>query len=403
MLCSPDPSPVALSIYALPKTGSTFLGQFAKHLSVLSGMCKVLEQRHANCSVSIEAACAPGGFGGRLSCSHDKKKVPARGWFCSHAVQLNRTFTGCASGEASDGSDWLDREPMAWLLRQGSLSAFPPAGRSAAERLALGGTPLFDHGPAAATSVGAWTALHGSGFVRAPIRTASPPGRPASFVFPGFRSVVVVHTRHPVEALVSQFYCRNDSRVCPKQGRHAPSSAAPLSAGVDAFLLSELLGEAAGSGEPGGALRLLASYEGLTVLLREARALTVCGTGRKTGPSRGQSEHGATHGSSLEVLHSRYETMVTDFGGWLAVLLARLPLTDAARSELHSRLVARDGGDFVPDGKHRHSLTVGSNLARLQPVTVAALQRGAPRLGALMRSLGYLFTPPFVEWGGNVD
>ena len=89
--------------------------------------------------------------------------------------------------------------------------------------------------------------------------------------------------------------------------------------------------------------------------------------------------------------------------GWLAVLLARLPLTDAARSELHSRLVARDGGDFVPDGKHRHSLTVGSNLARLQPVTVAALQRGAPRLGALMRSLGYLFTPPFVEGGGDVD
>ena len=82
--------------------------------------------------------------------------------------------------------------------------------------------------------------------------------------------------------------------------------------------------------------------------------------------------------------------MVEEFPSWLTELLGAMPPLRHApsKAELARRLVADFGKSFVADGKHKHSLRAGSNLARLQPRTLAEL-RALPRLAAVMQTLGY--------------
>ena len=71
-----------------------------------------------------------------------------------------------------------------------------------------------------------------------------------------------------------------------------------------------------------------------------------------------------------------------------AALPSMLPHAPS-KAELARRLVADFGASFVADGKHKHSLRAGSNLARLKASTLAELRDTLPRLAAVMRTLGY--------------
>jgi hypothetical protein len=90
----------------------------------------------------------------------------------------------------------------------------------------------------------------------------------------------------------------------------------------------------------------------------------------------------------VQLVYSRYELLVEHFSAWLRVLLAALPLPQAAKRSLNEKLSAQYQGEFVPDGKHKHSLRAGSNLARLKPSTRVALGK-MPRLRAVMQTLNY--------------
>lgn len=83
-------------------------------------------------------------------------------------------------------------------------------------------------------------------------------------------------------------------------------------------------------------------------------------------------------------------TQVSDFPRWLdSTMLRPLELGPVAEQRVRRRLRARFSDAFVPDGKHKHSLRVGSNLARLPPATLAQL-RAHPRVSAVMNCLGYV-------------
>ena len=95
------------------------------------------------------------------------------------------------------------------------------------------------------------------------------------------------------------------------------------------------------------------------------------------------------------VVLSRYEAMTADFDGWFKALLDTLPdgmvaRAGASRAQIHRAMLALFRRDFVADGRHRHSLVPGSNLARLLPASVHRLQ-GHARLVSVMDRLGYDF------------
>ena len=205
--------------------------------------------------------------------------------------------------------------------------------------------------------------LFSAGFVRGPLRQLS--GRPDNFM-PQMRArrMVVLHARHPIEAMVSLFFCISDPVVCPIR-QNVSTMPRSASRGLDNFLLTDL------AGEPSSHLnRLLVKYEVLASLWRESQ--------QQTAPAQ------------PHVIFSRYELLVEHFSEWLDHLLAALPLSQAARHGLNEKLAVQYTGEFVPDGKHKHSLRAGSNLARLKHSTLVALRR-MPRLSAVMQTLDYSF------------
>ena len=94
------------------------------------------------------------------------------------------------------------------------------------------------------------------------------------------------------------------------------------------------------------------------------------------------------------VVLSRYEAMTADFDVWFKALLDTLPdgmvARAASRTQIHRAMLALFRKDFVADGRHRHSLVPGSNLARLLPASLHRLQ-GHARLVSLVDRLGYDF------------
>ena len=50
-------------------------------------------------------------------------------------------------------------------------------------------------------------------------------------------------------------------------------------------------------------------------------------------------------------------------------------------------------GDFVPNGKHKHTLLIGKNMAKLKPATITSLMKDAT-LQKLLKDLGY-------DWFGH--
>ena len=149
---------VALSVFALPKTGSTFLGLFLKcvppvwvavhactcpgvcdvrcrQLSVEAQLCRVHETRW-RCAATVNLGC-PTRWGGHRRChKHEgaakRKKKPPR---CFWSVQLSRTFRQPASCcdvlEPPATSDLLD-EPLA---ANGRLKLMPAGARDGQGRV----------------------------------------------------------------------------------------------------------------------------------------------------------------------------------------------------------------------------------------------------------------------------
>lgn len=471
-------SPVGLAIVAPPKSGSTFIAALIKALAFEAATCRIASTQF-RCSTTVMVGCPTDG----ARCHrHGRNGKSDLRMLCTWGSQPdnNRSFAlpaGCCAvvrpsatsdlldGPAGDGSTpieqfphkrncqarsvdhWLAEQPRAWawgsprahLLEQhgyivGPIRSLPPAPEQPSQALA------------ALSSLG-W----------------SSPSLPGSLL-PRLRTVVVLHVRHPVETLVSHYYCVSSARTCPRRhalraaatdrltdratdknrttgrGGSAPLDSPPHDPGphsgpgsalddlakpqLDAFLLGELNGHTHTSTN-----RLLGRLERLASWLETARALHARGLlefrdlGRLEAPPKDLVDtelHHWTHevrprASKCEeredstdvrgarspdhvqrplVVLSRYEAMTADFDVWFKALLDTLPdgmvARAASRTQIHRAMLALFRKDFVADGRHRHSLVPGSNLARLLPASLHRLQ-GHARLVSLVDRLGYDF------------
>ena len=107
------------------------------------------------------------------------------------------------------------------------------------------------------------------------------------------------------------------------------------------------------------------------------------GFSRSTG---GASGAGGCPAATL--LHSKYEEMVTNFSSWAERMLEHMVAGKGQRNHLHKSLYAQYKDDFVPNGKHKHVLLTGANIAKLKPATIRKLRQHPP-LQELLRDLGY--------------
>mmetsp|Transcript_66165 Transcript_66165/g.117217 ORF Transcript_66165/g.117217 Transcript_66165/m.117217 type:complete len:156 (+) Transcript_66165:49-516(+) len=102
----------ALSVYALPKTGSTFLSTFLKQFSTSADLCRVHEMRY-RCSVVITIAC-PARWGGKQRCQRKQRRSGAASQLkrCTlqpQAAQIFRLPSACCDSlDPADRSELLD-------------------------------------------------------------------------------------------------------------------------------------------------------------------------------------------------------------------------------------------------------------------------------------------------------
>ena len=487
MAASNECSPVGLAIVAPPKSGSTFIAALIKALAFEAATCRIASTQF-RCSTTVIVGCPTNG----ARCHrHGRNGKSDLRMLCTWGSQPdnNRSFAlpaGCCAvvrpsatsdlldAPAGDGStpveqfphkrdcqarsvdDWLAEQPRAWawgpprahLLEQhgyivGPIRSLPPAPEQPSQ---------------ASQAFQALAALCSLGW-----SSPSYPGSP----LPRLRTVVVLHVRHPLETLVSHYYCVSSARTCPRRhalraattdrltdratnknrttgrGGLAPFDSPPHDPGphfgpgsalddstiktqldLDDFLLGELEGHTHTSTN-----RLLGRLERLASWLETARALHARGLlelrdlGRLETPPKelvdtelhpwfhdqGTHERPASKCEEPEdwgarspvhvqrplVVLSRYEAMTADFDGWFKALLDTLPdgmvaRAGASRAQIHRAMLALFRRDFVADGRHRHSLVPGSNLARLLPASVHRLQ-GHARLVSVMDRLGYDF------------
>lgn len=347
-----QPCPLALSLYALPKTGSSFLGRFLKALAVYLHVCMVLELK-ADCGTLIRVGCPPE-WGGRRAaplgaCLSKSSEGCSWGWMFSITEPL---ALSCCPSEAASMPHLLGWQP-------GNDSVYADCSRSM-----MTSVLRQQHPPSSAGTLN--DVLAKSGFVRGPLRQL--PVQVGKFLpHLKLRQIVVLHSRHPIEAMVSLFFCISDRAVCPIRQNYSKISPSAAN-GVDNFLLHDF------DGGPGSHLnRLLVKYEILAELWLKAQ---------------GSSEST----SNLKVVQSRYELMVENFSVWLQQLVGALQLAPGTSQTIINGLHAQYRADFQPDGKHKHSLHAGSNLARLQSSTLDELSR-LPRLRMVMHALNYSFSP----------
>ena len=82
--------------------------------------------------------------------------------------------------------------------------------------------------------------------------------------------------------------------------------------------------------------------------------------------------------------------MVTNFSGWADFLLGNLMSGSPASKVrgMHSTLVERHQASFTTDGKHKHGMFTGTNIAKLKQSTVRALVQNEG-LQIVLRGLAY--------------
>ena len=208
--------PKAVSIYAMQKTGSTFLGLFSRSVALRQQMCKVLQTtkefvcetiNYVDCprnelhrkSVHLERGFAPPSRQALLAPS------ARQGWDCGepelvgpkgHAQWRCKPDGGPQPGMGELRSRCNDQ------LRHEMFAAANGWLRSSTD------VPKYRY------NFSLSTLLSSSGFVRGPMRQlyTEVDARAVPF-FGGYHNVVIVHTRHPVEMMVSAYFCISDPKV----------------------------------------------------------------------------------------------------------------------------------------------------------------------------------------------
>ena len=180
--------------------------------------------------------------------------------------------------------------------------------------------------------------------------------------------------------MVSVFYCIADPKVCPVRskflGNHVPVNDTLSS--LDKFVLTGIRREGSTP------YLILQRSEMLAQFITDFRDnwRTATEGGLLTGD----------HGCGAPVLvHSKYEDMVSNYSAWARLLVG--PLTGdadrpAQQQGLLTTLLERYKNDFVPDGKHKHTLKLGGNIAKLKRSTVRHLLRNR-RVRATLEKLSY--------------
>ena len=328
----------AVSIYAMQKTGSTFLAKFSRDIALHRKMCRTYQNnKEYICQATLYVDCPRN--------SLHRKTVSLERTF---STQLQSSTTedrrrkcngGLRRKLLDEANDWLRSTDVTVKYRYNrSLS---------------------------------WL-LMPDGFVRGPLRQLYTEYELGAVpYYPRFHNVIIVHTRHPVEMMVSSYYCIADPKVCPVRnkflGTHVPKNDTISS--VDAFVLR---GIARVGSTPHSILR---RNEMLSAFMR--------GFGHsKVGMARSPGCHVPT------LVHSKYEMMVTNFSTWAQQILSHIIAGKGQRRTLHTSLVNQYQGDFVPNGKHKHALLTGANIAKLKESTIRNLMHNS-RLQALLNDLGY--------------
>ena len=93
------------------------------------------------------------------------------------------------------------------------------------------------------------------------------------------------------------------------------------------------------------------------------------------------------------LFHSKYEDMVTNFSNWARAVLQHLVAPKGQRQALHASLYEQYKDDFVPNGKHKHALVMGANIAKLKSSSIRILRQNSV-LNGLLQGLGY-------DWMGH--
>ena len=402
MLTGCSPRSVVVEFHAPPKSGSSFLGG-----SLLPAFAHEARACHAQlslhrCGTDVRHRCDVGSRFGRVVKGHSWV-IPRA---CCNTVRPIETH-----------GDMLD-VPAASSNNQRSDSLASAAARAECTMRSVG--QHLNEQPWAWLRQATWNVTsYGTSTLLGPLRLVegatlhnhwSPPPTLAT-------RVVVLHARHPIESIVSHYYCVSDASVCPKRwaataNRTQPHHpiAPPDGRGLRNFIRRELAG-----GEGTSLHGLLRRMERLAEMLQRARALEAQGCAVLT-ELKPPSELAPTQDLQLlsspealpptatcrlRLIVSRYELMTTSFTSWLAQLLAALPdgiASSRSRRALHKTLSAKFERAFLPNGKHKHRLIPGSNLALLDRPTVEYL-RSNENLSSLVARLGYPDT--WHVWGGG--
>ena len=327
--------PKAISIYAMQKTGSTFLSRFSREIALHRKMCRAYQTtKEFVCQTTMYVDCPRNNlhrktvslvqpFSTQLPDEH-------RGPRCTQRLR-QKMF--------DNANDWLRSTDVRVKYRYNrSLT---------------------------------WL-LSADGFVRTSRQLYVEHTDGAVPSFPGYDNVLIVHTRHPVEMMVSAYNCIANPKVCPVRskllGSHVPKNDTMKS--LDEFVLS-------GIRRPGSTPHAIMQRN--RAIMRFIRGF---------GPSALRGASRTPGCSETRLLHSKYELMVTNFSVWSAQILEQMVSPRGQRRALHAALVKQYQNDFVPDGKHKKSLVAGSNMRKLQRSTIRELVRNE-RLGSLLRDLGY--------------
>lgn len=403
----------AISIYAMPKTGSTFLGRFSRDVAIRQQMCKVYQNTKEFVCETVSYVDCP------RNELHAKSVHLERAFFLPLGTQdildasRQNLFHAwdCGPPEKVD-KQWRCKRSLAHLAQPASRGRCDTSLRhqmfvAANEWLLSANLTSHNRYNFSLSSL-----LSVRGFVRGPLRllAAEYTARAVPY-FPGYHNVVIVHTRcvlarlsfatltvkidlatcfpraarHPVEMMVSVFYCIADPKVCPVRskflGNHVPANDTLVS--LDKFILAGVRREGSTPYLILQRSELLAQF--MTQFRRDWRSTT------EGGELARERECG-----SPTLIHSKYEDMVSNYSSWARQLVR--PLTGdsdrpAQREGLLATLLERYKNDFVPDGKHKHTLKMGANIAKLKQSTIRHLMKNH-RVKLTLGKLEY-------DWLGN--
>jgi len=344
----------AISVYAMQKTGSTFLARFLREIAVRHKLCRVFQNvKEYKCESTLYVDCP-------------------RTQLHRKTVSLQRTFT-TATGVAAAGS----RRPVGgnpWCHRERRQQMF----QAANDWLRSTDVTVKYRYNESLT----WL-LSPHGFLRGPLRQLYLEYTDDAIPFyPGFDNRIVVHTRHPVEMMVSAFHCIANASVCPIRTKQLGLPLNDTVSSLDDFVLQGL------------------RRRGSTPQLILQRNLAISEFMRRFPSSDLVGRRRPGHCEAARLLHSKYELMVTDFGAWAKQILEHVIAGVGQRKALLRTLEQQYRNEFVPATGatalqigHKVTLRHGANLAKLRGSTIERL-KSEVRLASLLQELGYDYQMP---------